>query len=309
MGEAVKFGVALPNGFPGGQPTTVFLEVAKAAEEWGYDSLWAGDHVVFHIPRFEVFTTLAAAVARTSRVTVGPAVLLLALRNPVHVAQTVATLDHLSGGRFVLGVGVGGEHPSEFMASGVALRERGSRTNEALEVLKLLWTKPSVAFRGKHYRFDEISMKPQPLQKPHPPIWIGGRSDAALRRTVAAGNGWAPGFVTPQRYEAGWRKIVELCRRSGRDPGEITRAVYIFACMDTGASPARDEAAAYLSKNYNMPFGPLERYTVMGGPRDCVAAVRRYLSAGVEHLIVRFASFDPLGQLKLWTNDVLPALR
>jgi len=306
---AVKFGIGLPNGFPRGEPNMAFLRVAEEAEAWGYDSLWAGDHVVFHIPRFEVFTTLATVIARTKRVQVGPAVLLLALRNPVHVAQTVATLDYLSAGRFVLGVGVGGEHPKEFMASGVPLSERGARTNEAIEVLRRLWTEPSVAFQGRYYRFEEISVKPPPLQKPHPPLWIGGRSDAALRRVVAFGHAWVPGFVTPKAYRAGWEKIEALCRRSGRDSGEIVRALYVFVCVAADATAARDEAAAFLSRNYNMSFAPLERYTVMGTPEDCVTAVRRYLEVGPQHVILRFASFDPVRQLELWTKEVLPALR
>src|ERR1041385_4995214 len=137
MSSAVKFGVGLPNGFPRGEiHPTAFLEVAERAEAYGYDSVWAGDHIVFHIPRFEIFTTLAAVAARTKRVKLGPGVLLLCLRNPVHVAQAVATLDHLSEGRFVLGVGVGGEHPQEFLASGVPESERGARTDEALEIVR-----------------------------------------------------------------------------------------------------------------------------------------------------------------------------
>jgi probable F420-dependent oxidoreductase len=309
MATGVKFGIGLPNGFPRGEPNTVFLEVAEKAEAYGYDSVWAGDHIVFHIPRFEIFATLAAVAARTKRVRFGPAVLLLCLRNPVHVAQSVATLDHLSGGRFILGVGVGGEHAKEFMASGVPVKERGGRTNEALEILHRLWTGLAVAFQGQYYCFEEISMKPPPLQKPHPPVWVGGRSEGACRRTAAYGQAWVPAFISPGKYQAGWQTIEGLCRERGRDPQEITKALYLFVSVDADPARAREQAEAFLSANYNMPFAPFERYTVMGRPEDCVVSLRRYLAAGLEHVIVRFASFTPLRQLDLWTQEVLPALR
>src|SRR5262249_61855632 len=114
-----------------GEPNLDLIRFAERAEALGYDRLWAGDHVVFHVPRYEIFTTLAAVAARTRRISIGPGVLLLCLRNPVHVAQAIATLDHLSGGRFVLGVGVGGEHPKEFEASGVAVKERRAGAGRA----------------------------------------------------------------------------------------------------------------------------------------------------------------------------------
>jgi probable F420-dependent oxidoreductase len=310
MSSSAKFGIGLPNGFPRGEiHPTAFLEVAERAEAYGYDSVWAGDHIIFHIPRFEIFTTLAAVAVRTKRVQFGPAVLLLCLRNPVHVAQSVVSLDHMSGGRFVFGVGVGGEHPKEFMASGVPVNQRGPRTNEALEVLRRLWTEPSVAFSGKYYHFDEIGMKPPPLQQPHPPIWIGGRSEAALRRTAKYGNAWAPAFVTPEKYVEGQRRLAELCREYGRDPKDVQPTMYFFANVADTKEQAWSEAGEFLSKNYNIPAKPFERLAVHGSPEDCIARTRQYLDAGAEHVVIRFASFNPLQQLERWTKDVMPALR
>ena len=305
-----KFGIGLPNGFPrSAVDPTLYLQVAERAEEYGYDSVWGGDHIVFHIPRFEIFTTLAAVAARTKRIQFGPAVLLLCLRNPVHVAQSVATLDHISGGRFVLGVGVGGEHPKEFMASGVPLNQRGSRTNEALEVLRRLWTGEPVSFSGKYYRLAEIAMLPTPLQKPHPQIWIGGRSEAALMRTAKYGQAWAPAFVTPEKFQQGRERLVELCREYGRDPQEIQPTIYFFANVGVSRDAAWAEAGEFLSKNYNMPSAPFARLAVHGTPEECIAHTRRFLDAGAEHVVIRFASADPLQQLERWTKDVMPGLR
>lgn len=306
----VKFGIGLPNGFPRSEVNaTEYLEVALKAEEYGYDSVWGGDHIVFHIPRFEIFTTLAAVAARTSRIKVGPAVLLLPLRNPVHVAQTVATLDHISGGRFIFGVGVGGEHPKEFMASGVPVKERGARTNEGLEVLRLLWTGEPIAFQGKYYRFDSIAMQPTPLQQPHPPIWVGGRSEGALRRTVKFGQAWAPAFVTPERFLQGRTRLDELCREGGRDPKDVQSAVYCFANVGTSRTAAWEETGAFLSSNYNMAAKPFERLAIHGTPEDRIAHTRRFIDAGAEYIVLRFASPNPVQQLKRWTEEVMPGLR
>jgi probable F420-dependent oxidoreductase len=310
MGTGVKCGIGLPNGFPHGEVNPgLCLQVAERAEEDGYDSVWAGDHIVFHIPRLEIFTTLAAVAARTQRVQLGPAVLLLCLRNPIHVAQSVVTLDHLSGGRLILGVGVGGEHPKEFVVSGVAVNQRGPRTDEALEVLRRVWTESTVTFSGKYYRCDELTLLPPPLQRPHPPIWIGGRSAAALRRTVRFGQAWVPAFVTPEKFQERRERLAALCRESGRDPRTVQSALYFFANVNSSRERAWAEAGDFLSKNYKMPAAPFARLAVYGTPAECLAHTCRYIDAGAEHLIVRFASFDPLQQLERWTKDVLPALR
>ena len=308
--SAVKFGIGLPNGFPRGEINpSLFLEVAEHAEDAGYDSVWAGDHIVFHVPRFEIFSTLAAVAARTKRVQFGPAVLLLCLRNPVHVAQQVVTLDQMSGGRFVFGVGVGGEHAKEFMASGVPINQRGPRTNEALRVLQRLWTEEDVAFSGKYYQFDSITMRPFPAQKPHPPIWVGGRSEGALKRTAKYAQMWAPAFVTPERFQKGREQLAALCQEYGRNPTEVGSAIYFFANVADSREQAWAEAGEFLGKNYNMNADPFARVAVHGTPEECTAHTKRYLDAGAQHVVVRFASFSPLQQLARWTQEVIPALR
>ena len=204
MKHPLSFGLGLPNGFPIGEPNLDFVVFAERAEALGYDRLWAGDHVVFHVPRYEIFTTLATVAARTRRISIGPGVLLLCLRNPVHVAQAVASLDRLSGGRFVLGVGVGGEHAKEFEASGVALRERGARTDEALVLLKKLLREPSVDHNGRFWTLRGVSMTLRPQRLPA--VWIGGRSPAALRRVVAFGDAWLPASSRPSDTARGSRR-------------------------------------------------------------------------------------------------------
>jgi probable F420-dependent oxidoreductase len=307
MKNSLSFGLGLPNGFPVGEPNLDFVVFAERAEALGYDRLWAGDHVVFHVPRYEIFTTLATIAARTRRISIGPGVLLLCLRNPVQVAQAVATLDHLSGARFVLGVGVGGEHPKEFEASAVSIRERGARTDEALVLLKKLLGEPSVDHEGRFWQLRGVSMTLRPRRLPA--VWIGGRASATLRRVVSHGDAWFPAFVTPERYRRGLATIEELCAKAGRDPSTIERGVFLFVGVDRVPHHARRQAEEFLSRNYAMPFAPFAPYVVTGAPQECVDGIRRYVDAGAMHIAVRFATTDPLRQLELWSAEVLPALR
>jgi probable F420-dependent oxidoreductase len=305
--SSLRFGLGLPNAFPLGEPNLEFLRFAERAEELGYDALWAGDHIVFHIPRYEIFTTLAAVAVRTRRVTIGPGVLLLCLRNPVHVAQAVATLDLLSRGRFLFGVGVGGEHAKEFLASGVAKNERGARTDEALEIVRRLLTEPEITHAGRFWNLPAIAMTLKPGRRI--PVWVGGRVEATFRRVVRHGDAWFPGFVTADRFRAGSARIDDLCREAGRDPATIERALYLFANVDTDPDRARRSVEEFLSRNYAMPAKPFTPYVVAGTPSQCIDALRGYVAAGPRHLTFRFASADPLGQLELWTREVMPALR
>lgn len=169
---AISFGVLAGHGGD-------WLGDSELAEALGFDSVWVGDHVLWHTPAPDPAVLLGALAARTSRVRIGSGVMLAALRPPVVIAKQAATLDLLSGGRFVLGVGAGGENPAEFEAVGIDVHERGARLDETITICRALWSQPSVTFSSKHYtlrgaRFD------LPLATPGgPPIWVGGRSHAA----------------------------------------------------------------------------------------------------------------------------------
>ena len=170
----VTFGVSLGSFGAGMVSGATLLEWAELAERLGYETLWYRDHVAWHSAVLDPFTTLGAMAARTSRLRLATGVLLAPLRPPALVAKAMATLDVMSAGRAVLGVGIGGEFPKEFEVCGVPMAERGARTDEALEVIRRLWTTAPAHFEGRFYRFDGIVMEPRPVQEPHPPIWIGG---------------------------------------------------------------------------------------------------------------------------------------
>src|SRR6185503_16422159 len=192
------------------------LALARRCEELGLDSLWTGDHVSFHGPLYESLTLLAAYAGITTRIRLGSGVYLLALRRPTVVAKITSTLDTLCGGRLIFGVGVGGENPKEFEACGVPHNERGARVSEGIDVVRTLWRDTPASFRGRFTRFENVSIDPKPLQKPGPPIWIGGRSDAALARAGRQGDGWISYVVQPERYGQGVDKIRAAAGAAGR---------------------------------------------------------------------------------------------
>src|SRR4029434_5639060 len=172
----MRFGVQLSI-----KPPAEQFELVRRVEALGFESVWTGDHVSFHGPIHESLTLLATHVAITSGIKLGTAVYLLALRAPAIAAKATATLDALSGGRLIFGVGVGGENPKEFELCGVPHQERGARVTEGIDVVRTLWRDTPATFNGRFTRVTAVSIDPKPVQQP-PPIWIGGRSDAALTR-------------------------------------------------------------------------------------------------------------------------------
>jgi len=172
---SIEFGVALPSVRGVG-------EFARLAERLGYDYLTCGEHVMFHGPVSNSLIALSVAAGATEKIKLMSSIVLLPLYNPVMLAKQTAVLDVASDGRYHMGVGIGGEFPKEFEACGVPVKQRGSRSNEALELIRKLWTEKNVSFEGRYTRFSGVTLEPAPVQKPHPPIWVGGASDAALRR-------------------------------------------------------------------------------------------------------------------------------
>lgn len=258
------------------------LDAARQAEALGLDGLIAGDHVTFYGYGNDGLITLTAAAAVTERIELKTAVYLLPLRHPVPVALQVAQLDQLSMGRFVLGIGVGGEDPHEFWSSGVDPATRGARTNEAIEVLKRLWTEDGVTFAGRHFQLDDVTVYPKPFRPV--PIFVGGRSDAALRRAGRLGDGYTGIWLTPERFREAAERIAEAALAAGRDPAEIELGMQYW----TSVSDVRDEARALVSEGmestYRMPFERFERYTPFGAPGEIAEYLAPFIEAGARHI-------------------------
>lgn len=282
-------------------------------EELGYDSAWTSEHLFFYVPMFDCMTVLAAMAAVTERVKLGTAVTLLPLRQPAWTAKEVATVDIISDGRVILGVGVGGEYPKEFEAAGVPVKERGARMDEAIRVMKLLYTENNVTFDGRFTHLPGVTLGPKPRQPGGPPIWVAGRSDAAIKRAATLGDGYVPYLFSPERFKDGWAKVRELAEKAGRDPNAITPAIYQFVALADSYEEGKKAAIADLQVRYNQPFDKVvDRYVVMGTPDDCVKRLSDFAGAGVQHFILVPIGLSPAvykPSIEALATDVLPKLR
>ncbi len=285
----------------------------QAVARMGYDSAFTGDHIAFAGPIIDPLTEIAFWGAIESKLTFGTSVYLLPLRHPTVVAKMVATIDRLLGaGRFVFGVGVGGEFPPEYEACGIPLKQRGGRTNEAIEIIRRLWTEPRVAYRGKYFSFGEISMQPKPLTPGGPPIWIGGRAEAALKRAARLGDGWIPYVITPKRFAAGLDFIGAEAERAGRKIERFDTAAFIFCTLGSSFEAALEVAAEQLSRRYAMDFRePARRYAALGTPAEVAAKIADFRKSGVrEFLIDMIAPYEERdAMLERFAREVIPLVR
>jgi len=229
--------------------------LVELVDRSGYDSLWVGDHISFALPILDPLLQLAQAAVASRRLQLGTAVYLLPLRHPTPVAKQVSTLDHLTEGRFVFGVGVGGEFPKEYEACGVPIGERGARLSESLTVLRKLWTGEPASHDGRFFKFEGVTMQPPPRQAGGPPIWCGGRTNAVLRRIGRMTDGWMSYVVTTEMFRDGLGKIAAAAKEAGRvfDRGFAT-AHLLFTRIDDTYEKALDAATVSLSRRYAMDF-------------------------------------------------------
>ncbi len=264
-----------------------FSDVARLAEAAGYDSIWAGDHISFENPILDVTVALATFAAATSRITIGAGIVLLPLRPPALVAKAFSSLDYLSRGRVVLGVGVGGEGLKDFEAVGVAVAERRARADEAMLVLRRLFASSPASFEGRFTRFEGVAIEPLPVQPGGPPLWVGGRSSAALRTAGRLGDGWLPIWISTEQYVTGWNEIRRYAEDAGRDPDAIAPAAVVPALVEDDGERARKLAREHLEERYATSFSPhaIERYCLAGTPAECASRARAYAEAGVRHLV------------------------
>jgi alkanesulfonate monooxygenase SsuD/methylene tetrahydromethanopterin reductase-like flavin-dependent oxidoreductase (luciferase family) len=225
------------------------------------------------------------------------------------VAKITSTLDALSGGRLIFGVGVGGENPREFEACGIPLSERGARVTEGIEVLRALWRDTPATFKGRFVSFEGLSIDPKPVQPGGPPIWIGGRSDAALGRAARLGDGWISYVITPDRYRRSLATIREAAQAAGRPLGGFARAHLVFITIGRDHESARDTWVRRLTRRYNQDFGPLaDRYAVAGTPAQCVEHLERFVEAGCGYFVLNAIAepADEREQLETIAAEILP---
>ncbi len=275
-------------GEPAGKP---MLELARQAEDLGYDSIWAGDSLLAR-PRHEPLTLLSAVAGCTSRVQLGTAVLLPALRNPVVLAHQLATMDQVSEGRVIVGAGIAGDAPpirAEFAAAGVPFEKRVGRMLELFRLCRALWSGEAVNWNGR-WKVTEGVLGPEPYQKGGPPIWVGSFVRAGRERAAKHFDGWFPTGPDAATYGLWLAETREMASAAGRDPMSLTAALYLTIAIDTDAEKADGMINDYLTQYYGVPARVIrERQACFAGSLEAVGdCIQGYIDAGVQHLVCRF---------------------
>jgi len=334
----VRVFARLPHSWCGSSVEGV-LEVAAAAEEVGFDGVSVQDHVLSgHAVApcghrhdgedrmvMEPLATLAYVAARTTRLRLLTGVLVLPFRHLVWVAKTGATIDVLSNGRFILGVGIGaprsrqtdgvqnlGPH-AEISARETALFDlsgpRGELMDEALEALDLLWTQDAATYAGRHVRLDGVDLYPKPVQRPRPPIWVGGRAEAAIRRAATLADGWFPSQASVEVLAEGRATALRLAAEAGRP--EPIFGVNMFAAVDPDGDAARAVVRDGLGHRFRSEEG-LFGSTIAGTPDEVVERLLAYTAVGCSVFDLKFLPHRgdaSARQMELLAREVLPAVR
>lgn len=318
---AVEFGLLLHTrhlirGDRGAAALEEFWDSARRAEAAGFDHLWLGDSPRLSLldrAHADCLTIMAALAARTSKVRIGTVPLIAALRNPVLLAHSLATLDVISSGRLLFGVSVAPQYKyagHEFEACGVPFTQRAGRLEESIRVMRRLWTEESFSFKGRYYRFPEIGIQPQPIQRPIP-IWIAaGDNENALKRVARLGDGWFTVAHTLEEFVARRKKIDLFARESGREMRDIPSALFATFHLHPDSRKAEEEGWSLAESYYRQPRSALRHLSpFFGSPAECARRLQSYMDAGLTSVVARLISPDVAGQIRLLLNEVKPRLR
>jgi alkanesulfonate monooxygenase SsuD/methylene tetrahydromethanopterin reductase-like flavin-dependent oxidoreductase (luciferase family) len=307
------------------------IELAEEVEELGMDSVWTGDSFIAR-PRLEPITTLAAIASKTTRVRLGTACLTFPWKNPLLLAQQWATLDLLSGGRTILGVGTGLGSPlisieKEYESLGVPFKERTALLEEGITILKRLWTETDVSFSGETRSFEGVTLEPKPLQKPHPPIylvawpykWRGVTgmqrvreelSNRMIERIAKYADGWmVDGGTTPTLWKDCYDKVKDAATKIGRNSKEIATSIQFTGNIGDNSAEALVDGEEYLTNYYFTPQkGKIEFFETHGTADDWLKRMDEYISLGMQTFILRFSSFNQFAQVERFAKQVFPSL-
>lgn len=289
VGAALQFGATLGLGI---EETAA---EARLLEELGYVSVGAGEHFMRGNPpgpSSAALPVLSVAAGATNKIRLLSSVVLVPFYHPTVLAKLTSVLDIASGGRLTLGVGVGGEFPVEFEAAGISVRQRGGRTDECLEALKQLWTQEHVNYQGRYYKLTDVTITPPPTQTPHPPVWVAGRREAAMRRAVRYGDGWLPYLYSPERYRDSVEKITALAQQEGRDLSGFQWANFQYMAIYDTERQAAEVAARSLGMQYSYSGDFMKivgSYCVLGPVEECKRRLEEYAEAGARDFLLAWA--------------------
>jgi alkanesulfonate monooxygenase len=310
----VGFGLALRNFTPNTATPDIreVLDYAARAEQMGFSSLWAWDHILLGSKNpfafLESLSVLAALAVTTEKVRLGTGVLVLPLRNPVVLAKVTSTIDRMSGGRLVLGV-ASGWYEREFEAVGVPFAERGRIFERNAEILKRFWTEERVDGSEDGMEFRGAVMLPRPLQQPRPQLLFGGYVDKVLRRVATTSDGWLTYFYTPESFAGAWQRILRHAEEAGRDPATLDNVAQLPICIDASFEKADARVRTFIHDYFDV--APWSESTadsaIRGTPEQCAEQIARHVEVGARHLVFVPCSYD-LEQVDAIAESVLPHL-
>jgi len=304
--SGLKLGIALPQGSRDGRiDITTLRDYALQAEAAGFDDLWTIEQITGRYPVLESVSLLAYLSAVTTRIRLGTAVLVTNLRNPIQLAKELSSVDHLSGGRITIGVGLGG-NTRMYGAYGLTEVRRVARFVEGIEVVKALWTEPGVTLSGDFFRLEGVSMEPKPLQKPHPPLWFGAHTEAAQRRAINHGDGWmGAGSTDLSEFFVELARMQRLLAEVGRDASTFPLSKRVYISIDDDEAKARHNIEMMMHDFYGIREPNADAWAVYGSVGRVLETLVRMRDAGLTHLMLHSAPVD-MRHLELIATRIAP---
>jgi probable F420-dependent oxidoreductase len=312
----LSFGNRLPNSGPLAAPAAI-VTAAKASEALGFDGIWVHDHLTWteeihktHISSgaeealgandkpdfYEAMTTLAYLAGIIGKARLGIACMVVPCRNPIYAAKQAASLDVMSGGRLDLGIGIGSPatiQAREYEVLGANRRMRGKICDDYVRAMKTIWTSHPATYRGEFVNFTEAEIFPKPLQKPHPPLWVGGWTEAAVKRTARLGDRWLPAWLKPPDIAAKFEQVKAMARAEGRNAEAIELGIEVYVSIDRDSERAKRDAIGTFKASRStyeraMSLDFLRDVSLIGSPEEIRLQVRAYAQAGVSHFETKF---------------------
>lgn len=305
--RTTKFGIALPQMFPDGKinPQTI-SEFVTQVESLNYDSVWVQDQLFSRLPTLSGLALLTYAAAFSHKIKLGTSVMLTALRSPVHFAKEVASVDQLSNGRLILGIGIG-TSTEIYPAFGITPEHRVTRFEEGIALMKLIWQKDQVTFNGKFSQLSDVAVALEPCQKPYPPIWFGGSAEPALRRAVKIGDGWmGAGASSTNGFKKCLGMIREYLSEVGRDPANFRLSKRVYLAIGKDKKKLHEKLMDWFDRHYNNP-DMAAKVAVFGSQEECIEGLGHIVSEDIDMVMLN-PVFDYLEHAHILKEDIIPKL-
>ena len=314
-GLAGTFGIAARNftAYPEMPDAKALVEYGVKMEELGYDSIWVWDHVLLGVepnfPIIEALTLLTAIAARTRKIKLGTGVLVLPMRNPVILAKQLSSIDLLSDGRLILGA-ASGWYRREFNAVGVPFEQRGKIMDENLDILTRFWTEDMVKGEWTYHNIPAGVMYPKPVQKPRPPILIGGYVDRVLKRAALNGDGWLTYFYRPESFAKSWAKIRDFAKEGGKDPDTLLNGAQLPIMVGKSRAAIESDMMEWLGKEWDYASWSesTKDSAILGTVDECVEQLKAHLAVGVQKLIFVPYKYQ-MDQIEIIAREIIPRLK